>query len=101
MNPSSDLGQGPESSPHRPDFSTEEMDLPVGGIPGSPEEKDRRWFQQYYRGDQQKQLTLRAVVMGGILGMFMAISNLYTTLKLGWSFGVSITACVISFIVWN
>jgi uncharacterized oligopeptide transporter (OPT) family protein len=39
--------------------------------------------------------------MGGILGMFTAVSNLYTTLKIGWSFGVSITACVISFVVWN
>jgi putative OPT family oligopeptide transporter len=33
--------------------------------------------------------------------MFTAVSNLYTTLKIGWSFGVSITACVISFVVWN
>ena len=47
------------------------------------------------------QLTIRSVVMGGIIGMVMAVSNLYTTLKLGWSFGVSITACVISFVVWN
>ena len=53
------------------------------------------------RGDSQRQLTLRAVIMGGILGMFMAVSNLYTTLKIGWSFGVAITACVISFVVWN
>jgi hypothetical protein len=33
---------------------------------------------------------MRAVIMGGILGMFMAVSNLCTTLKIGWSFGVSI-----------
>ena len=39
--------------------------------------------------------------MGGVLGMFMAVSNLYTTLKLGWSFGVSITSCIISFVIWN
>jgi len=39
--------------------------------------------------------------MGGILGMFMSISNLYTILKLGWSFGVAITACVLSFVIWN
>ena len=25
----------------------------------------------------------------------------YTTLKLGWSFGVAITACVLSFVIWN
>ncbi len=77
------------------------MELPLAGFTGTPEEKDRQWFQQCYRGDSQRQLTLRAVVMGGILGMFTAVSNLYTTLKIGWSFGVSITACVISFVAWN
>ena len=81
--------------------SDAEFELPLAGFTGTPEEKDRQWFEQCYRGDSQRQLTLRAVVMGGILGMFTAVSNLYTTLKIGWSFGVSITACVISFVVWN
>jgi OPT family oligopeptide transporter len=67
----------------------------------TPEEKDLHWFRYYYEGDKQRQLTVRAVLMGGILGMFMALSNLYTTLKLGWSFGVAITACVLSFVIWN
>ena len=72
-------------------------------LQGTPDEIDRQWYEQVYkgRGDSMAQLTLRSVLMGGILGMFMAVSNLYTTLKLGWSFGVSITACVISFVVWN
>ena len=83
------------------DKSDEEYELPLAGFTGTPEEKDRQWFEQCYRGDSQRQLTVRAVIMGGILGMFTAIANLYTTLKIGWSFGVSITACVISFIVWN
>ncbi|MEI9864210.1 MAG: OPT/YSL family transporter [Limisphaerales bacterium] len=78
-----------------------EYKLPLAGFTGTPEEKDRQWFEQCYRGDSQRQLTIRAVFMGGFLGMFMAVSNLYTTLKIGWSFGVSITACVISFVVWN
>jgi len=78
-----------------------DFELPLAGFKGTPEEKDRQWFEQCYRGDSQRQLTVRAVLMGGILGMFMAVSNLYTTLKIGWSFGVSITACVISFVVWN
>ena len=81
--------------------SEAEIELPLAGFTGTPEEKDRQWFEQCYRGDSQRQLTLRAVVMGGILGMFTAVSNLYTTLKIGWSFGVSITACVISFVAWN
>lgn len=79
----------------------DDFELPIEPLPGTPEEKDALWFNRYYRGDEQRQLTVRAVLMGGALGMFMAVSNLYTTLKLGWSFGVSITACVISFVVWN
>jgi OPT family oligopeptide transporter len=39
--------------------------------------------------------------MGGLLGSVMAVSNLYTTLKLGWAFGVAITASVLSFTLWN
>ena len=102
MNADNDLALGTEASPHRPSTHNEDtFDLPVDGFPGTPEEKDRHWFQHYYKGDRQKQLSLRAVLMGGFLGMFMAVSNLYTTLKLGWGFGVSITACVISFVIWN
>lgn len=101
MNPESDLGKGPEASPHRVEALEVNLDLPIQVIPGTPEEKDLRWFKTYYRGDQQKQLTVRAVLMGGVLGMFMAISNLYTTLKIGWSFGVTITSCVLSFVIWN
>lgn len=78
-------------------------ELPLTGFQGTPDEIDRQWYEQVYkgRGDSMAQLTVRSVLMGGVLGMFMAISNLYTTLKLGWSFGVAITACVISFVVWN
>jgi OPT family oligopeptide transporter len=79
------------------------FELPLDGFKGSPDEIDRQWFEQVYkgRGDSMAQLTVRSVLMGGIIGMVMAVSNLYTTLKLGWSFGISITACVISFVVWN
>jgi uncharacterized oligopeptide transporter (OPT) family protein len=76
---------------------------PVPPLPedATPEQKELHWFTYHYQGDHQRQLTLRAVLMGGFLGMFMSISNLYTTLKLGWSFGVAITACVLSFVIWN
>jgi OPT family oligopeptide transporter len=86
---------------HQP--SDADLDLPIRGFSGTPEQIERQWFEKIYtgRGDRQKQLTLRAVLMGGILGMFMSISNLYTILKLGWSFGVAITACVLSFVIWN
>jgi uncharacterized oligopeptide transporter (OPT) family protein len=75
----------------------------IEGFKGSPEEIERRWLAEVYagRGDSQKQLTLRAVLMGGLLGMLMSLSNLYTMLKLGGMFGVAITACVLSFVIWN
>ncbi len=84
-------------------ISDADLDLPIRGFKGTPEEIERQWFEKIYtgRGDSQKQLTLRAVLMGGVLGMFMSISNLYTTLKLGWSFAVAITACVLSYVIWN
>src|SRR5512136_2663294 len=89
---------GPMGAP-----SDADLDLPIQGFKGTPDEIERQWFEKIYtgRGDRQKQLTLRAVLMGGVLGMFMALSNLYTTLKLGWSFGVAITACVLSYVLWN
>lgn len=59
------------------------------------------WFETVYQGDTVPQLTLRAVLMGGILGALMSISNLYTMLKVGWGFGVAITACVLSYCIWN
>ncbi len=61
----------------------------------------RQWLNEIYCGDSMPQLTVRAVLMGGVLGAAMSVSNLYTTLKLGWSFGVAITACVLSFVIWN
>lgn len=65
------------------------------------EQRQRYWFKNVYQGDHVPQLTFRAVLMGGILGALMSISNLYTTLKVGWSFGVAITACVLSFVIWR
>ena len=67
----------------------------------TPEERDALWFKTVYQGDSQRQLTWRAVITGGVLGMLLSISNLYNTLKLGWSFGVAITACVMSYVMWN
>jgi putative OPT family oligopeptide transporter len=79
----------------------------VGTVPPAPpedasaEEKDLYWFTHVYQGDRVPQLTFRAVAMGAVLGMLMSVSNLYTTLKVGWSFGVAITACVLSYVIWS
>lgn len=45
----------------------------------------------------QRQLTARAVVTGMLLGGIMSLSNLYISLKSGWSFGVTITAGILAF----
>jgi uncharacterized oligopeptide transporter (OPT) family protein len=103
MNPDTGSGAAPPT-PTPPSAETETgFDLALKGFTGTPEEIERQWFDKVYRGrgDSQKQLTFRAVATGAVLGMLMSISNLYTTLKLGWSFGVAITACVISFVLWN
>ncbi|HEY9719306.1 MAG TPA: OPT/YSL family transporter, partial [Trichormus sp.] len=59
------------------------------------------WLQKVYQGHKMPQLTWRAILMGAVLGSLMSISNLYTSIKLGWAFGVAITSCVLSFVIWN
>jgi uncharacterized oligopeptide transporter (OPT) family protein len=76
-------------------------DVPPLPENATPDEKELHWYRHVYQGGHVKQLTLRAVLIGGVLGMFMSISNLYTSLKLGWSFGVAITCCVLSYVIWN
>lgn len=79
-------------------FAPEVPPLPADA---TPEQKDLHWFKHVYQGDRMPQLTWRAVIMGGFLGMLMSASNLYTTLSVGWAFGIAITACVLSFVIWN
>jgi putative OPT family oligopeptide transporter len=62
----------------------------------SPEQVEREWFENYYHGEIP-QLTVRAVLLGVILGGVMSLSNLYVGLKTGWGLGVAITACILSF----
>lgn len=62
---------------------------------------EEEWLKKVYQGHKMPQLTWRAVLMGAVLGSLMSISNLYTSIKLGWAFGVAITACVLSFVIWN
>jgi uncharacterized oligopeptide transporter (OPT) family protein len=75
----------------------------VGGFRGTPEEIERQWYEQVYRGrgDRMAQLTWRAVVMGSCLGGVLSLTNLYIGLKAGWGFGVAITACILSYAIWT
>lgn len=64
-------------------------------------QSELEWFANVYQGDRVPQLTLRAVIMGSLLGGFMSLSNLYVGLKTGWGLGVAITACILSFAIWK
>jgi len=62
---------------------------------------ERTWYQRAYRGEDARQLTVRALAMGSVLGFFLAFTNLYIGLKTGWHLGVAITASILSFSIWS
>ena len=64
------------------------------------EMEEDEWYEKVYRGDVP-QLTIRAVVVGSVLGFLLAFTNLYIGLKTGWGLGVAITACILSYAFWN
>lgn len=67
--------------------------------PKTPEEIERHWFENVYQGDRMKQLTIRSVIMGMLLGGIMSTSNVYIGLKAGWSMGVAITSCILAYTI--
>lgn len=69
--------------------------------PKTPEEIERHWFENVYQGDKVKQLTLRAGLMGCLLGGIMAASNVYVSLQSGWSMGVAITSCILAYTIFT
>ena len=73
-----------------------EHSIPKRKFEGTPEEIERQWYLQVYRGDGMKQLTVRAVVTGAVLGSILSLTNLYIGLTAGWGFGVTLTACILS-----
>jgi OPT family oligopeptide transporter len=62
---------------------------------------EEEWYDKVYRGDDVPQLTIRAVLMGSILGFFLAFTNLYIGLKTGWALGVAITASILAYAASN
>ena len=93
MNPPEPLPEPPEA----------DYELPLAGFKGTPEEIERQWFEQVYqrRGANMVQLTWRAVIMGGVLGGVLSLTNIYVGLKSGWGLGVAITACILSYAIWT
>ncbi|MGZ3424557.1 MAG: OPT family oligopeptide transporter [Polyangiales bacterium] len=64
------------------------------------EDPDIRWLREVYRPND-RQLTVRAVITGMLIGGVMSLSNLYIVLKTGWSFGVTITAGILAFVIFQ
>ncbi|MHC4822777.1 MAG: OPT family oligopeptide transporter [Planctomycetota bacterium] len=85
--------------------STPEEAAKCGPLPIPPAEVaemgEDEWYEHAYRGDDSPQLTIRAVLMGSFLGFFLAFTNLYIGLKTGWHLGVAITACILSYSLWQ
>src|ERR1700741_3243800 len=81
----------------------QDRQLPIAGFKGTPDEIDRQWYEEVYRGrgDSMAQLTWRAVLIGSCLGGVLSLTNLYIGLKAGWGFGVAITASILSYAIWT
>ncbi|MET0404578.1 MAG: OPT family oligopeptide transporter, partial [Cystobacter sp.] len=60
------------------------------------QDPERFWLENVYQGGV-RQLTVRAVIAGMLIGAVMCLSNLYVILKTGWSLGVTLTACILAF----
>jgi putative OPT family oligopeptide transporter len=91
---SSPLSAAPNSVP---ESAAEVVDLTQVPV----EQRDAVWLERVYRGDHAPQATFRAIVMGGLIGGVMSLSNLYIGLKTGWGLGVGITACILSYAIWQ
>ncbi len=50
---------------------------------------------------QLKQLTVRAVLTGMLLGSVLSLCNIYSGLKLGWSSNMSVTAALLAYGFWQ
>ena len=59
------------------------------------------WLENVYQGDKIRQISVRAIVSGMMIGGVMSISNLYVGLKTGWGLGVTITSCIIAYAVFS
>ena len=104
-------GSAPPAAPESPALDTlagiptlePDPGRPGALRPRSPEAIEREWYERVYRGagDSMPQLTARAVAMGAVLGGLMALTNLYVALKVGFTSGVAITACILSYAIWR
>src|SRR6476469_3682224 len=74
---------------------------PTPEVQHDPYAADRAWRAEVYRGDEVRQLSVRSLVSGMLIGAVMSISNLYVGLKTGWGLTVTITACIMAYAVFK
>jgi len=67
---------------------------------GPQHDTEARWLAETHRPNDP-QLTLRAIIVGMLIGGLMCVSNLYVFFKTGWSMGVTITAAILAFAVFK
>ncbi len=80
---------------------SDDHEQPAADLPSNRKYTPEEWLATVYQGDNARQLTVRSVITGMIIGGVMSISNLYVGLKTGWGLGVTITACIIAYAVFN
>src|SRR5678815_5605526 len=68
-----------------------EEQIPQTPAAGDPEAV---WLRDVYQPTAVN-LTVRAVIVGMLIGVVMCVSNLYVFFKTGWSMGVTITAAIL------
>lgn len=69
-------------------------------VPEHKGDPEQVWLETVYRRGE-KQLTPRAIVAGMLIGGVMCLSNLYVFFKTGWSLGVTLTACILAFAIFE
>jgi len=74
----------------------EPSELASGKQADAAVDPERKWLKEVYQPGA-RQLTVRAVLAGMMIGAVMCLSNLYVVLKTGWSMGVTITACILAY----
>jgi len=93
--PAEESVQQNEATDFVPDTSVFALDK----IP--PELRDAYWRKYIYRADKEPQLTARGAVFGGLIGILACASSMYTSLKIGWGFGIALVAVILSFVIFN
>jgi uncharacterized oligopeptide transporter (OPT) family protein len=74
----------------------DKLRLDVDPTRAAIEDPEARWLREVYRPNEPN-LTVRAVIAGILIGAVMCLSNLYVFFKTGWSLGVTLTACILAF----